>query len=379
MTLEAAPPPVPVEDIAAFAAEVDETGRFPTESVEALRRDGLLGLGVGPDHGGPGGGPVEVVQAIEQVARACASTGMVYAMHVAAAQTLIAGTSDGGVKAQTVRRIAAGEHVSTLAYSEKGSRSHFWAQVSRAVPDDGGIRFDADKSWATSAGHVDSYVTAVGAPGAEDPMATELYLVDADTPGIEIRSPFNGLGMRGNASAPLSFRSVRVDADRRLGEPASGFRLMMTATLPWFVLCSAACSVGIAAAALASVAGHAVRARFEHLGGTRLADLPTVRARMADAKVRHMAARALLLEVAGQVAAGAPQAPLGVMALKAFAAEAAIEVTDAAMRVGGGAAFSKHLPLERHFRDARAASVMAPTTDALLDLIGKTMTGQELF
>ena len=158
---------------------MDESARFPTESVEALRRDGLLGLGVGPDHGGPGGGPLEVVLAIEQVAGACASTGMVYAMHVAATQTLLAGTSDGGVKAQTARMIAAGEHVSMLAYSERGSRGHFWAQISRAVANDGGVRFDADKSWATSAGHVDSYVTAVGAPGTDDPMTTELYLVDA--------------------------------------------------------------------------------------------------------------------------------------------------------------------------------------------------------
>ena len=313
MTLEADLPSVPVEDIASFAADVDESARFPTESVEALRRDGLLGLGVGPDHGGPGGGPVDVVLAIEQVAGACASTGMVYAMHVAATQTLLAGTSDGGVKAQTARMIAAGEHVSTLAYSERGSRSHFWAQISRAVPNDGGVRFDADKSWATSAGHADSYVTAVGAPGTDDPMTTELYLVDARTPGIEIRSAFDGLGMRGNASAPLSFRSVQVEVDRRLGGPGSGFGLMMTATLPWFVLGSAACSVGIAGAALAGVAAHAGGARFEHLGGTRLSDLPTVRARIAEAKVRHMAARALLLDVADQVAAGASQAPLGVM------------------------------------------------------------------
>ena len=378
MTVEAPVHAVPTEEIASSAAEVDRDGRFPAESVEALRRDGLLGLGVGPDHGGPGGTPVEVVRAIEQVAGACASTGMVYVMHLVATQTMLAAT-DGGVLAETAGRIAAGEHLTTLAYSEKGSRSHFWAQVSRAEHDGEGVRFDADKSWVTSAGHVDSYLTAVGAPGADDPTTTELYLIEADAPGISISGSYDGVGMRGNASVPMSFRSVQVASERRIGEPASGFGVMMAATLPWFVLGSAACSVGIAGAALDAVVAHASKARFAHLDGTSLADLPTIRARLADAKVRHMQARALLYEVAGQVGAGAPEAQLGVLALKAAAAEMAIEVTDRAMRVGGGAAYSRHLPLERLFRDARAASVMAPTTDLLYDFIGKAITGQELF
>ena len=80
-----------------------------------------------------------------------------------------------------------------------------------------------------------------------------------------------------------------------------------------------------------------------------------------------------------QLEVGAPEAQLGVLALKAAAAETAIEVTDAAMRVCGGAAYSRHLPLERLFRDARAASVMAPTTDLLLDFLGKSLTGRPLF
>jgi alkylation response protein AidB-like acyl-CoA dehydrogenase len=92
-----------------------------------------------------------------------------------------------------------------------------------------------------------------------------------------------------------------------------------------------------------------------------------------------MQARALLYEVAGQVAAGDPAAQLGVLALKAAAAEMAIAVTDETMRVCGGAAFSRHLPLERLFRDARAATVMAPTSDVLRDLMGRALTGQPLF
>lgn len=369
---------VPLEEIARGAAEADRNGRFPTESIEALRTAGLLGIGVAERFGGPGGTPQAVARAIEQVAGACGSTAMIYTMHLVATQTLQACThEEDSPLADALRAIAGGEHLTTIAFSETGTRSHFWAQVSTATLEADAVTIDADKSWVTAAEHADSYVTAVRAPGATDPLATELYLVDAGTPGIEIRGLFDGLGMRGNGSSPVRFNGVEVNVDRRLGDPAGGFGVMMSATLPWFVLGCASCCVGLSGAALEQAAAHASAARLDHEGAS-LADLPTIRARLGNAKVRHLQARALLYEVAAQVEAGAPEAELGVLALKAAAAEMAIDVTDTAMRVCGGAAYSKHLPLERLFRDARAASGMAPTTDLLVDLLGKSLTGQPL-
>jgi alkylation response protein AidB-like acyl-CoA dehydrogenase len=365
---------LPLQEIAAAAPEVDGAARFPDEALLALARDGLLALGVPDAYGGSGGGPREAAAAIEQVAGACGSAAMVFLMHVVGTQTLVAGADDGPLGA-TLRAIARGEHLTTLAYSERGSRGHFWAQVSRARPDGDAVVIDADKSFATGAGHVDSYVLATGAPGADDPLATELYLVPGDAPGLTVPRRFDGLGLRGNASAPLELRDVRVGLDRRLA--GAGLELMLGVTLPWFAIGSAACSVGIAGAALAAATEHATGARLEHLD-TTLAHVPGVRARLAQAAIRHAEARALLYEVAGQVADGAPEAQTGVLAVKASAAEMAIEVTDLCLRVGGGAAYAKHGPLERHFRDARAAAVMAPTTDLLQDFLGKALCGLEL-
>ena len=367
--------------IFAAAEEVDREARFPRASIEALASAGWLGLGVPERFGGAGAGPVEIAEAIERVAGACASTGMVFVMHVAAMQTLAAGIADdepAGPKHAALAAAARGAHLCTLAYSERGSRGHFWAQVSRARERDGAVVIDADKSFATSAGEADSYVLACGAPGSNDPLVTDLYLVSADAPGIEVAAPFDGLGMRANASGPLRVRELQVTTDCRLGGPGAGFALMMQATLPWFVLGSAACSVGIAGVALDAAIGHARGARLEHLGSS-LAEIPGVRARLAEAKIRHAQARAYLYAVAAEVEQGAPGAMVGVLALKAAAAEMAVEVTDLCLRVGGGAAYAKHGPLERHFRDARAASVMAPTTDLLHDFLGKALCGQELF
>lgn len=370
---------VPMQALAATAAEVDRDGRFPAESLDALREAGLLGLGVGERFGGPGGSARAIARAIEQVAGACGSTGMIYTMHVVATQTLQACTpDDDGPLAEAMRAIGVGEHLTTIAFSETGTRSHFWAQLSTTTRDGATVSIEADKSWVTAAEHADSYITSVRAPGATDPLVTELYLVEAGTPGIEIRGHFDGLGMRGNGSSPVGFRGVQVDLDRRLGDQEGGFAVMMSTTLPWFVLGCAACCVGLSGAALELAAAHASATRLEHEDSS-LADLPTIRARLGNAKVRHLQARALLYEVAGQIEAEAPEAQLGVLALKAAAAEMAIEVTDAAMRVCGGAAYSRQLPLERLFRDARAASVMAPTTDVLVDFLGKTLTGKPLF
>jgi alkylation response protein AidB-like acyl-CoA dehydrogenase len=221
-------------------------------------------------------------------------------------------------------------------------------------------------------------VVATGAPGAASPTSTELYLVPADAPGIEITSTFDGLGMRGNDSAAVRFTDVHVSEGRRLGEAGSGFELMLSATLPWFALGCAACCTGLAEGALATACRHVAEARLEHLGAS-LAEVPAVRTRLATAQVDLMQAQALLDQTAHQVAEADPGAQLGVLALKAAAAEMAIRVTDEAMRACGGAAYSRHLPLERSFRDARAAAIMAPTTDILRDLLGKAITGQELF
>jgi alkylation response protein AidB-like acyl-CoA dehydrogenase len=369
---------VPADEIRGHAAEVDRDARFPHESLDALREAGLLGLGLPDRFGGPGGGAAEIARAVAEVAAACGSTAMVYTMHLVAAQTLLASTGDEGPTADVLRAIAAGEHLTTIAFSERGSRSHFWAQVSRAVPEGDGVRIDADKTWVTAAGEADSYVTAVGAPGSDDPLATELYLLDARSPGIEVEGPFDGLGMRGNGSSPVRLHGVHAPSERRLGEPAGGFAVMLGATLPWFVLGCGACCVGLAGAALELAAAHAAGARLEH-EDRALADLPTVRARLGHAKVRHEQARAYLEETARRLDDDDPGAQLSVLGLKAACAEMAIEVTDAAMRVCGGAAYSRHLPLERVFRDARAAAVMAPTTDVLVDLLGKTLTGRPLF
>ena len=352
------------------ALAVDETAEFPRASIDALAEAGVLGLVSAEEVGGHGGQLRDATLAVERVARGCASTAMILCMHYAAT-TVLEAHGPRGVR----ESIARGQHLSTLAFSEAGSRSHFWAPVGTATGSNGRVLLNARKSWITSAGHADSYVWSSQATSGAD---ISLWLVPADGSGLTVTGPFDGLGMRGNCSAPVVGVDVAVDRAAMLGPDGGGFDVIIGIVLPWFQLMNAAVSVGTMEAALTRAVAHVSATRLEHVGQS-LADLPTIRSYIARARIIADSARALLLDSTDAVESGREDATLRVLEVKAAAAEAAIQVTDIAMRVCGGAAFRKEAGTERHFRDARAMSVMAPTTDLLYDFIGKALVGQPLF
>jgi alkylation response protein AidB-like acyl-CoA dehydrogenase len=366
-TLEA----IAVDVIRPAAAEIDQSGSFPREAVNALSKAGLLGLISATDVGGAGQGLRAAVLAVERVARECGSTAMVLCMHYAATAVIEAHGP------RSIREeIAAGHHLSTLAFSESGSRSHFWAPVSTAAFHNGSVRLDAKKGWVTSAGEADSYVWS--SRPAEVEGASTLWLVPAKANGLSIPSPFNGLGLRGNASSPITAREVTLKRAAILGPDGAGFDIMMSIVLPYFQLMNAAFCIGTMEAATEKAVAHVAGAKLEHLGQS-LSDLPTVRAYLARMRVKVDMTRALLLDALEAIETNRADAMLRVLESKAAAGEISTEVTDLAMRVCGGAAFRKEVGVERHFRDARAATVMAPTTDVLYDFIGKAVCGMPLF
>jgi alkylation response protein AidB-like acyl-CoA dehydrogenase len=353
------------------AAEIDQSGSFPREAVDALSKGGLLGLISATDVGGSGQGLRAAVLAVERVARECGSTAMVLCMHYAATAVIEAHGP------RSVREdIAAGRHLTTLAFSESGSRSHFWAPVSTAISHNGSVQLDAKKGWVTSAGEADSYVWSSRPMEVEG--ASTIWLVPAKAAGLSIPAPFNGLGLRGNASSPITAQEVMLERVGMLGPDGGGFDIMMSIVLPYFQLMNAAFCIGTMEAATEKAAAHVAGAKLEHLGQS-LSDLPTIRAYVARMRVKVDMARALLLDTLDAIESNRADAMLRVLEVKAAAGEVSTEVTDLAMRVCGGAAFRKEVGVERHFRDARAATVMAPTTDVLYDFIGKVVCGMPLF
>lgn len=359
------------------AAEgVDRSASFPEEQVRSLGHEGLLGLLVSPDVGGLGAGPEEFVDVLLGVAGACGSTSMVYLMHLSASVVTAAAPPSAGGQ-ELLADLASGAKLGTLAFSEKGSRSHFWAPVSQAVRSSAGVSLAADKSWVTSASAADVYVASALAPEGTTFNESNLYVVERTAPGVSVQGSFEGVGLRGNDSAPVRL-DVELDDGARLGDEGGGFGLMMQVVLPWFCLGNSAVSLGLARAALEAAIEHASGSRLEHLDSS-LADLPTIRAYLAKGWADLTAHEALLRDTARAVADPHDGTVLAVLTSKAACNESALRVTDIAMRVAGGAGFSKQVGIERFARDARAGFVMAPTSDALFDFAGRALCGIDLF
>ena len=359
------------EIVAPAAEEIDRSGTFPREALEALGQAGLLGLISSPDVGGLGESHRAATLVVERLAAACASTAMVVCMHYAGTAVIEAHGQPAVREA-----IARGKHLTTLAFSEQGSRSHFWAPTSTAIQAESGVRLDARKSWITSAGQADSYVWSSRPLAAEGQSTT--WLVPADTAGLTIPFQFDGMGLRGNHSSPVTAEGVSVPTENMLGADGDGFNVMMGIVLPYFQLMNAGFSVGTMEAATTKAIQHVTGTKFEHLSQS-LADLPTIRAYLSRMRIKTDMCRALIGDALTALETGRDDAMLRVLEVKAAAGEASTEVTDLAMRVCGGAAFRKEAGVERHFRDARAATVMAPTTDVLYDFIGKAVCGLPLF
>ena len=359
------------------ASDVDARGRFPKESMSALAAGGFYGLCVPSELGGKAQGPASFAAIVEELAQGCPSTAMIYVMHVSSAQAIAASTTFTH-RDELLREIASGKHLTTLALSERGSRSHFWAPLSTLTPNGQGYKTSALKSWVTSAGNADSYVSSAQKPGAASPLESTIYFARRNASGIKIAGPFDGLGLRGNDSAPVAIENLAVAPGDLMTELGAGATMMLQVILPWFAIGTAAMANGICQAAVAATSAHLQQSGFEHLR-SRLRDVPVLRARLAQMSLRTEQSRALLGYTLSEMLNPSEMTPLYVLQSRLSALEAALEVTDLAMKAGGGAAFSRHLPLERLFRDARAGWVMAPTADQLNDFIGRALTGLPLF
>jgi alkylation response protein AidB-like acyl-CoA dehydrogenase len=365
------------ERVAAVAAEhsiaVDRDGAFPRATIDAARATGLLGLTSNAEVGGRSQGLRQAAEVVERIARECGSSAMVLTMHYAGAAVIEAHGS------ATVRKsLAAGKHLSTLAFSESGSRSHFWAPVGTATANGSEIVLNASKSWVTSASAADAYVWSSRPVAGNQPST--LWLVPRETKGLARKGRYEGLGLRGNDSTPVAAEGVRVPTSARLGDDGAGFPIMMQTVLPTFSVLIAAGSVGMMEAAVQKSAEHASGTRYAHLSeANALADLPTIRAYLARMRIESDMARALWQDAIAALEQSRPDAMLRVLEVKAACGEAACRVLDGAMRVCGGLAYRRDVGVERRFRDARAAMIMAPTSDQLFDFIGKAMCGMPLF
>jgi isovaleryl-CoA dehydrogenase len=303
---------VAAAQIASDAARVDRERTFPKENISALAGCGALGLVVPGDHGGASGGLAALAEACEIVGAACASTGMVFLMHEVTAATIAVG---GGPRAADVLpRMASGEAIGTLAFSERGTGAHFYNPELSAVRSNGSLTISGRKSFVTSGGHADTYLVLVqgDAEGTAD-----AYLVDRGADGVSFDGEWGGLGMAGNSSIALELDGVAVGDDDRIGEAGAALGLVFDAVAPFFLVGLAGVNVGIATSAATAATAHAAGRRYPD--GSSLAEVQVVQHLIADMDLAVRQARLLVRDAASLGDAGDPTALVAIMEAKVAA------------------------------------------------------------
>lgn len=364
-----------VDDVIRPNAErIDRDGIFPRENLNALAKAGWNGVLLPEALGGLGLDHVAFAIAAEEIGSACASTALVYVMHVGAAQTILLYGNDDQKKRwlEPVRNGLVG----TYSTSEKASGGHWWFNFSEAKKSGDDYLLSAEKSFTTSSGQADFYVAQTRSPNAKGPTDIIFLIVDGKAPGIHA-GKWEALGVHGNHSGPIRYEDVRVPKRDLLGREGQGKDIIYHGVSPVYLIGLAAAWHGVARGALASAVTYAkgtVHRDFER----RLSDYQVLRQQLGEAKVLIESLRpwqeALAEQLDALQAAGKPQGEILIplTELKVHAAEVANKVTRLTLDVAGGYGY-KRGPLERYFRDARAAIGMGPSNNIAREWIGKTL------
>ncbi|UAW98370.1 acyl-CoA/acyl-ACP dehydrogenase [Halopseudomonas nanhaiensis] len=364
------------ETVAPHAERIDRNGVWPAESMQALAEAGLLGLQVPQAQGGHGQGMLALSVITEALGKACPSSALCFGMHCVGT-AVIAAKATSHQQEHYLRAIARGEHVTTLALSERGTGSHFY--LPETTLDDAGdtYRLNGTKQFVTSGGHADSYVVSTVASDKADNGDFSCVIVDAQASGVRWGDAWNGFGMRGNSSRPLHLENVCVPKANLLGESGDQVWYVFEVVAPYFLMAMAGSYLGVAQSALDTAGEHLRARRYEH-SGESLRHIETLQVRFADMWTSLARTRALVREAARMGDAGHPEALPHVLACKTAAGETAVQLANEAMTLCGGTAYRDNSRVAQMLRDARASHVMAPTTDLLKIWTGRSLLGLPL-
>ena len=360
------------------ADEVDRTAEFPRHNFDELAKAGLLGMRIPQKWGGQGADIRTAVMVIERLARACGSTAMCFKMHCEAVEPLWRLANDEQVEA-FVKPIAAGKLLATTAISEAGTGSHTWVMQSYATR--AGDAYDLTevrKGWVTSSGHADLYFAPILHDKAAGVGNYTAFMIEKSAVDWTIDGTWNGLGMRANASSPMTFRGKLGAHRHRLGDEAGWQKQVFPVFMPFSMITFAAVYLGIAEGAFAEAIGH-VTGRTYGDTGSSLAKLDGIQRYIGEMRLSLDRTRAFVMAVASQLDAEGTVDPRHLIETVCAADETALDVTRIAMNIGGGKSYAGANALGRYLRDAQAGSVMAPTDDMIKLRVGRLMVGLPQF
>jgi alkylation response protein AidB-like acyl-CoA dehydrogenase len=357
------------ERIAPRAAEIDEQAEYPHDLRQLLSEHDVLGLPFEVEYGGTGTGALMLNMAVEEIAKACASTALILMVQELGTLPIkLFGSEE--LKQRFLPRCASGEWSPAFALSEPEAGSDPGGMRTRAVRDGEEWVIDGTKNWITNLGIADFYVVfAVTDRDAGHSHGITAFVVEADRPGFEVGKLEHKLGIRGSPTGQPIFEGVRVPEENVIGEPGQGFKVAM-ATLDRSRLGVAAQALGIAQGATDYAAEYA---RERRQFGQPINSFQAIQFKLADMETQCAAARELLYQACAKVDRGDPDVGKFSAMAKLFCSDVAMRVTVEAVQVLGGYGYVKEYPVERMMRDAKITQIYEGTNEIQRLVIARTM------
>ncbi len=346
------------QEVLPQAAAIDRQHRFPKELVAKMGELGLMGVAVPEAWGGAGMDTVSYALALEEISRACASTGVIMSVLNSLVCDPILRYGSDQQKQRWLPALAGGPALGCFALSEPEAGSDASAQRTTAARDGAGFVINGTKNFITNGPVADVVLLFATTEPGKRAHGISAFLVPMDTPGLKVGAVDDKLGIRGAPSAQIFFTDCAVGADAMLGKPGEGFKIAMS-TLDGGRIGIAAQAVGIARAAFEDATKYALERKTF---GQPIAEHQAIQFKLADMCTEIDAARLLVWRAAVKKDAGGRYTSEAAMA-KLYASEAANRAAKEAVQIFGGYGYLTDFPVERHFRDAKITEIYEGTSE----------------
>lgn len=346
------------KEVKPLAAEIDEQERFPMETVEKMRKIGLMGIPVPKEYGGQGGTNQMYTMAVEELSRVCATTGVVVSAHTSLCMAPIMENGTEEQKQKYLPKLASGEWIGAFGLTEPNAGTD--AAMQQTTAEDKGDKWilNGSKIFITNAGYADVYIIIAMTDKSLGNKGISAFIVEKGIKGFSIGKKEKKLGIRGSATCELIFENCEVPKENLLGKMGKGFNIAMK-TLDGGRIGIASQALGIAQGAMDETVKYTKeRKQF----GRSIAQFQNTQFQLANLETKINAARFLVRSAAYKKDKGLPYSKDAAMA-KLYAAETAMEVTTKAIQFHGGYGYTREYPIERMFRDAKITEIYEGTSE----------------
>ena len=358
------------KELAPRAAHYDQNQEFPWENLRRMAEMGLFGLTIDEAYGGSGGTARQLAVVIEELARGCGATSVIYIAHLALCAQYIHRFGSERQKRELLTPLVSLDSVGAFALTEPGAGSDAASIRTSLSRVDGHFLLNGTKLFTTNAVEADTFVVLATRDPEQGTGAIDAVVVERDTPGFTINPQHGKMGMRGSSTAELVFEGCRIPEENRLGGEGAGWAQTMDVLNASRVGIAAQC-VGLAQAAYEASVQYA---RQREAFGRQLSGFQAVQWTLADMATEIDAARLLVYRAASLLDDGAPFVTEASMA-KLFASRVAVECADRAVQLHGGTGYFAPTTAERLYRDARVTEIYEGTSEVQRMIISRGILG----